>query len=42
MSSRDQKLDLLAGVPLFVQLGKHELQRVGQLAMSSICRPAGY
>ena len=32
MSSRDQKLDLLAGVPLFVQLGKRELQRVGQLA----------
>ena len=32
MSSKDQKLHLLAGVPLFVQLGKHELQRVGQLA----------
>ena len=32
MSPRDQKLDLLARVPLFVQLGKHELQRVGQLA----------
>jgi CRP-like cAMP-binding protein len=32
MSARDQKLDLLAGVPLFGQLGKHELQRVGQLA----------
>jgi CRP-like cAMP-binding protein len=32
MSPRDQKLDLLAGVPLFIQLGKRELQRVGQLA----------
>jgi CRP-like cAMP-binding protein len=32
MSARDQKLDLLAGVPLFGQLGKRELQRVGQLA----------
>ena len=32
MSPKDQKLDLLAGVPLFDQLGKSELQRVGQLA----------
>lgn len=32
MSSKDEKLELLAGVPLFDQLGKRELQRVGQLA----------
>ena len=40
--TEDQKLDLLARVPLFVQLGKHELQRVGQLADVLDCRPAGY
>lgn len=32
MSFRDQKLALLAGVPMFDQLGKRELQRVGELA----------
>jgi CRP-like cAMP-binding protein len=30
--SKDQKLELLAGVPLFDQLGKNELLRVGELA----------
>jgi CRP-like cAMP-binding protein len=38
--SKDQKLELLAGVPLFTQLGKRELQRVGQLA-DVLDRPAG-
>ncbi len=38
--SKDPKLDLLAGVPLFAQLGKRELQRVGQLA-DVLDRPAG-
>ena len=31
MSPKDQKLELLAAVPLFAELGKKELQRVGQL-----------
>jgi CRP-like cAMP-binding protein len=38
--SKDPKLDLLAGVPLFSQLGKRELQRLGQLA-DVLDRPAG-
>jgi CRP/FNR family transcriptional regulator, cyclic AMP receptor protein len=29
--AKDQKLELLSGVPLFSQLGKRELERVGQL-----------
>ena len=40
MSPKDQKLELLAAVPLFAQLGKRELQRVGQLA-DVIDLPAG-
>ena len=31
MSAKDEKLELLAAVPLFAELGKKELQRVGQL-----------
>lgn len=38
--AKDQKLELLAGVPLFRELGKRELQRVGQLA-DVLDRPAG-
>ncbi len=37
---KDSKLELLAGVPLFSQLGKRELERVGQLA-DVLDRPAG-
>lgn len=40
MSSKDPKLELLAGVPLFAELGKAELQRVGALA-DVIDLPAG-
>jgi len=29
--ARDEKLDLLGRVPLFARLGKHELERLGQL-----------
>jgi CRP-like cAMP-binding protein len=32
VSRNDEKLDLLARVPLFERLGKRELQRVGELA----------
>jgi CRP/FNR family cyclic AMP-dependent transcriptional regulator len=38
--SKDPKLELLAGVPLFEQLGKRELQRVGALA-DVVDLPAG-
>jgi CRP-like cAMP-binding protein len=38
--AKDAKLEMLAGVPLFTQLGKRELQRVGQLA-DVLDRPAG-
>jgi CRP/FNR family cyclic AMP-dependent transcriptional regulator len=38
--SKDPKLELLAGVPLFEQLGKQELQRVGALA-DVVDLPAG-
>ena len=31
MSPKDEKLELLAAVPLFAELGRKELQRVGQL-----------
>ena len=31
MPAKDEKLELLAAVPLFAELGKKELQRVGQL-----------
>ncbi len=31
MSPKDEKLELLAAVPLFAELGQKELQRVGQL-----------
>ncbi len=40
MSPKDQKLELLAGVPLFDALGKNELRRVGELA-DFIDLPAG-
>jgi CRP/FNR family cyclic AMP-dependent transcriptional regulator len=29
--ARDEKLDLLSRVPLFARMGKHELERLGQL-----------
>ncbi len=32
VSTKDEKLELLAAVPLFSELGKNELLRVGQLA----------
>lgn len=31
MSAKDEKLEVLAAVPLFAELGKKELQRVGEL-----------
>jgi CRP/FNR family cyclic AMP-dependent transcriptional regulator len=40
VSPKDQKLELLAGVPLFDQLGKRELQRVGEL-VDVLDLPAG-
>lgn len=40
MTVKDQKLSLLAGVPLFSELGSKELRRVGELA-DVVDRPAG-
>lgn len=39
--AKDPKLELLASVPLFSQLGSRELQRVAQLA-DVLDRPAGH
>lgn len=39
--AKDPKLELLAGVPLFTQLGSRELRRVAQLA-DVLDRPAGH